>query len=312
MADTTRAEKNRKPKRASKPTVERGELSKYRPECKKNPDHKKFIPITSFNETHLPEGYQDEDICNTIKALAELTVRIDVTYTSPDRPQFYPDSDVPYPFYNERKSHIMRTGSGWVEEIRKYNKCDNKTCPCYSCQQSNPIKVWGECHVVTAALVVYDDSEARHTTCRIGFDSSQSPLVNLEGIEIVRSDVAGDRCVFSCVTHDLSLIDKLQNTMDTYEALDWKVNDKYSKTLEKHKIAIIVSHPHGCTKQVSIGQWMHRYFVTDEQTKYTYNTCTCPGSTGAPVYILGRDSLMSNHNHSGANAEGNYSGTWQG
>ncbi|KAK0062125.1 hypothetical protein Bpfe_008618 [Biomphalaria pfeifferi] len=308
MAET-RANKTKRAKRVT----ERGDLNKYRPVCKKNPGHELFIPVPEFTVNNLPEGFRDSNIYEAIRALADLTVRIDVTYTSPDRPEFYPGTDAPYPFYHERESHVMRTGSGWVEEVRKYGKADNKACPCFACQQlPTPSKVWGECHVVTAALVVFDDVEARHTTCRVGFDSSTIQGVNLDGVQIVTTDIAGDRCVFSCVTHDIALIDRLEKTMDLYETLDWKVNSKYFPTKDKHKVAIIVSHPHGCAKQVSIGKWIYRLDLGKDRTKYTYNTCTCPGSTGAPVYILGRDGGISNHNHSGANADGNYSGTWQG
>ena len=50
-----------------------GDLHKSLVDCDKNPGHKNFTPVSEFNRSHLPPGYQDPDIEAYIKAQADLT-----------------------------------------------------------------------------------------------------------------------------------------------------------------------------------------------------------------------------------------------
>lgn len=49
--------------------------------CAKNPGHVDFIPIKDFSLSHLPAGFQDDDLYQLIKGIADLTVRISVKFT---------------------------------------------------------------------------------------------------------------------------------------------------------------------------------------------------------------------------------------
>ncbi|KAK6966131.1 hypothetical protein BgiMline_030203, partial [Biomphalaria glabrata] len=51
--------------------------------CEKNPGHKEFTPMKSFRLENLPELYRDPGLYEYVKAVAELTVRLEVTVTSP-------------------------------------------------------------------------------------------------------------------------------------------------------------------------------------------------------------------------------------
>ncbi|KAH9489431.1 hypothetical protein Btru_037702 [Bulinus truncatus] len=51
------------------------------------------------------------------------------------------------------------------------------------------------------------------------------------------------------------------------------------------RLAVIVSHPHGCRKHILVGQWSKCYNVNKCLTGYKYTTPTCPGSLGAFVLI---------------------------
>ncbi|KAK6959444.1 hypothetical protein BgiMline_036938 [Biomphalaria glabrata] len=56
----------------------------------------------------------------------------------------------------------------------------------------------------------------------------------------------------------------------------------------QEKLAVIVSHPHGYHKHISIGQWEENFLETGNETvlkRFTYDTPTCPGSAGAYVLI---------------------------
>ncbi|XP_059159740.1 uncharacterized protein LOC131943563 isoform X5 [Physella acuta] len=286
-------------------------------DCKKNPGHKGFIPLKDFNAGCLPSRYHDDELVSeTIKTLAALTVQVKTKFTSLERPEFYPDTQVPYTCYKDRGSHVMRLGTGRVWYVYKYTESDRKTCRCAKCQVSaTPSKVWGMVDVVTATHVVFDDSEARQTTCVLGFDDNKSPVVSLDGWEKEGwADIEGDLCRLSYVTCDLKLVDVLDKMWRHFDDLCREVRKKYKyrRFFGLDKLTVIVSHPHGCPKQVSVGQWTHKH-ERDGRTRYWYTTCTCPGSSGAYVYrpVYNR-LLLCDHPHSGSNSEGNYSGEWYG
>ncbi|XP_059162534.1 uncharacterized protein LOC131945915 [Physella acuta] len=284
--------------------------------CKKNPGHKNFVPVNQLSLEHFPSGYHDNDVYDLTKAMADLTVRIAVKLTSPDRPEFVPGTKDPYPCYNTRGQNSLRTGTGRVRWVIKYTEGMDqtyrrtyRTCPCPECDHSDtPSKVWWKVDVVTAKHVVFDESEARQSSCRLWFDEENCPVVNIYGWKVGWSDSEGDKCMLCCVTHDVDVADKLEEMVKRFDSLREKGSDKFNMD----KLTIIVSHPHGCSKQISVGHFVHRQVVGGGSTRYTYTTCTCPGSSGAMIYKLGWGwGYGSNHPHSGANTGGlNYSGVW--
>ncbi|XP_059158812.1 uncharacterized protein LOC131942870 [Physella acuta] len=285
------------------------DLHKHYTGCKKNPGHKKFNPVNDFKLDHLPSRYRDVIMLEVIKTLSALTVLIKVKYTSLERPKSVPCFSGQYPFYNTRGSDVLRTGTGRVCHVVKYTDSDNKgTCPCGKCQHSDtPSKVWGEVRVLTATHVVFDESEARQTRCVVGYDDNKSPGVSLDGWGVEEAHIEGDMCKFTCVSCDLELVDELDKMCRHFNDLCQKVKDKYRRFVDVDKLTVIVSHPHGCPKQVSVGEWTHEHEREGCYTKYTYTTCTCPGSSGAHVYMTGYGRCWSRP-HSGSNSEGNYSG----
>ncbi|XP_059162158.1 uncharacterized protein LOC131945156 [Physella acuta] len=167
------------------------DLHKHCADCKKNPGHVNFIPVNDFNLDHLPSRYRDVIMLELIKTLSALTVLIKVKYTSLERPKSVPCFSGQYPFYNTRGSDVLRTGTGRVCEVYKYTRNDIwGTCPCGKCQHSDtPSKVWGEVCILTATHVVFDDSEARQTSCILGFDDNKNPGIPLNVMKVERADV---------------------------------------------------------------------------------------------------------------------------
>ncbi|XP_059168775.1 uncharacterized protein LOC131950572 [Physella acuta] len=144
------------------------DLHKHVTGCKKNPGHKDFIPLKDFNASCLPLRYHGKLMSETIKTLAAITVQVKTKFTSLERPEFYPGTQVPYPCYNDRGSHVMRLGTGRVYCVNKYRR---ETCRCAKCQVSaTPSKVWGEVYVVTATHVVFDDSSSGACVYRPEYD----------------------------------------------------------------------------------------------------------------------------------------------
>ncbi|XP_055866349.1 uncharacterized protein LOC106074990 isoform X2 [Biomphalaria glabrata] len=292
------------------------DLHKYLVGCKKNPGHRQFIPVETFTKKHLPEGLQDNDLYKLIKLTADLTVRVDVTMSSPKTTQ-------PYPFSNMSERRILRTGSGSVRNVNKfqdgvlqdlgniYKNDDYTKCWCRECVGSNsPSNVWWEFKVNTAKHVVFDDIEANHTTLRLFYDRDDgSPVVSIDKVSIDKVSVEQDRCELKCVTCDETLGNKLMGMWKHFQKVWGEVCDKYRDSRSQHKLTFIVSHPHGCSKQVSVGQWKDRLELGELRSKFTYTTCTCPGSSGAQVLCLGyRYYTYSDLVHSGSKSGLNYSG----
>ncbi|XP_059167092.1 uncharacterized protein LOC131949289 [Physella acuta] len=282
------------------------DLHKHVADCTKNPGHKGFIPLKDFNINCLPSRYQDDLMSESIKTLAALTVQVKTKFTSQERPEFYPGTQVPYPCYNDRGSHVIRLLTGRICYVYKSTDIDE------DCQVSaTPSKVWGEIRVITATHMVFDDSEAKQTRCVLGFDDNTSPVVSLDGWEVVgKAHTERDRCELKYLTCDLSLVDDLEKDWRRFDDLHSEVKNKFRDTVDIDKLTVIVSYPHGCPKQISVGQWKYKKKREDRYSRYWYTTCTCPGSSGATVYIPSSGGWWRQHPHSGSNDDGNYSGEW--
>ncbi|KAI8771442.1 hypothetical protein BgiBS90_028161 [Biomphalaria glabrata] len=289
--------------------------------CTKNPGHANFIPVNTFGLEHLPEGYRDTNVLyELVKAIAELTVRIQVNTVSPYRPEFWPESTVPYPCFGLKEREILRTGSGRIRSVIKYdngyNKFDGKhkkdhtACTCHKCQQSDmPCTIWWEAELLTATSLVFDDEEVRSSSCRLFYDTPDSPVVSLDKITVDNVNIVEDRCLLICVSCDVALMERLEKTVELFDELMWDVHAKYKASRDVDKLTFVVSHPHGYLKQVSIGQWKNVYQVGvfNFKNRFTYTAGTCPGCTGAPVYFLGYSwwgRWWSQHVHSGTLSSG--------
>ncbi|KAK6986343.1 hypothetical protein BgiMline_015981 [Biomphalaria glabrata] len=300
--------------------VEAADVHTLIDQCRKNPGHANFIPVSRFQVTDLPKGYRDINLYEYIIATADLTVRLAVKKVSPNRPQFWPGTKKPYPFCDTTES-VIRTGTGELT-IHKYiegtgqdahgsnsnivsgSKLETmyKTCPCKKCQSSEqPSNVWWEIYVHTATHVVFDEAEAAATTCRLFYDEKACPVVSFDRVSEVEANVERDKCMLKYETCDMALGEKLFKTEVRCGRLFKKVGNKFARKLG-NKFMFIVSHPHGGPKQVSVGKWrtsikVGQFNKTFDRTKITYTTCTCPGSSGALIHCVG---LSGNHIHSGA------------
>ncbi|KAK6975841.1 hypothetical protein BgiMline_022226 [Biomphalaria glabrata] len=266
------------------------DLHRYLVGCKKNPGHRQFIPVDTFTLKHLPEGLQNNDLYEYIKATADLTVRVDVKMTSLHRPKFYSRTTHPYPFYNMSDTKNLRTGTGRVKYVNKFEVgvtqngdiglTDHTKCWCRKCHNSDsPSNIWWEFRVYTATHVVFDEIEASHTTLRFFYDREDSPMICVDKVTVRDVTIEYDICQLKCVTCNNNLGNKLMFIWDHYESIRWKVCKNYKDSRFKHKFNFIVSHPHGCSKQVSVGQWKDKV-ENGGRTKFTYTTSTCPGSSG--------------------------------
>lgn len=291
-----------------------GDLYKDYKNCSKNPGHDKFkcVDKNQLKLDCLPVGYQCDVVLQCIIRLIPLVVCIEVNHISVNRPEFEGNTKNEYPFSKCKGRDMMRTGTGWLRDVTKFGTCNCKTCS----NSGSPETFGAEFTIRTATHVVFDYEEGVNTTIHFNFDDGISAgccetVRTYSGAIRVDSHVDGDCCDMTFVTHDKSEAERFAKMIADYRELHQKVWDSFPpKSDAKDRpsgdgldLAIIVSHPHGCSKKVSFGLFKRRRECTiaGQFTKYIYTTATCPGSSGAPVFILGESRRWPwcSHPHSG-------------
>lgn len=253
--------------------------------CSKNPGHAGFIPYPEFRLESLPENRQTQEMLNRVRELADRTVRLRVGYTSRARPDGYA-------FSNFRGSDIVHTGSGWMDHVRKIT---DHPCPCPKCAESrsSPHRTWFTVWVFTACHVVYNVEEARASQVDFFYDDEQAWLggkvKTVWAFDMTFQDPVRDVCILACATHDAELAQRLDqlcpflnvSRQPCFMTPDLKIKDESDRA--RH--CVIVSHPHGCPKQVTLGE-ITGVENTGSWEVLGYSANTCPGSSGAAVLLL--------------------------
>ena len=220
--------------------------------------------------------------------MADLTVRLRVGYTSTERPEGYP-------FYDHRGEYITHTGTGFCtircttkDEVSLLRHPDHK-CRCPQCffqtqtmgDSSLKHQEWYEIQVITAQHVVYNSEEAASTEVDFFFDDGNSEFTGqmktLYCYDFSCAVPGKDHCALRCITHDKDFIERFS-----------KVRFPLTRTQKLNEISeasVVVSHPHGRPKQITVGTiTLDPKSVFGESMSYTMDTC--PGSSGAPVVVL--------------------------
>ncbi|CAG5132237.1 unnamed protein product, partial [Candidula unifasciata] len=276
--------------------VEEGDESQHYAACKKNPVHGNFFPVEKFSMNNLPRFYRREDVMKFVQLMSDLTVRVSVKYVSENRPETVPGTDIPYPWSGIKGSHLTRVGTGWIEGT---GICDSQTCCCKECKNSlEPKPQYGLIQIRTAAHLVYDQLESEHTTCHLFFDSGETPnvctnVVTLTDVHTFSNKNRPDACKIILFTHDLDLVLSLRNMTfqysDTFDIMKKCVKENGAEYIKQgHPLYIVVSHPHGCAKQISIcccGNSDPGNPDT-EDSQCSHASILCPGSSGAPLVDL--------------------------
>ncbi|XP_055897152.1 uncharacterized protein LOC106077613 isoform X2 [Biomphalaria glabrata] len=181
-------------------------------------------PFKSFKDITLRDYAYKFGYCYTadeIKAVAQLTVKIEVKMLSSKRPHhdydFFPNPN------NENCLCVMcrepalpkipRSGSGVINLFQYkdgccYNFCEqkynsfgsnDKTCPCDKCRSvEKPSSLWWDLCVTTEKTLVYDEEEAHEASCILFYDTEDSPVVVLNKLAI--SYLASETICRRCLT----------------------------------------------------------------------------------------------------------------
>ena len=125
-------------------------------------------------------------------------------------------------------------------------------------------------------------------------------MKTVEALKVVWSRSDSDLSGVLCVTHDESIGERIASIhrrwfsmSDAYEfslvnrqelELSDRLRNLFSPTRDKY--ALIISHPHGRAKKITVGKVMGKLGRSDQDYCVSYRTATCPGSSGAPVFPL--------------------------
>ena len=260
--------------------------------CEKNPKHEKFIPFHNDLNIHtalLPHRIHGKGHRH-IKAAGDLVVRLRVQWTSPDRPD---DDDLS----SYRGTGRLRLGSGFIqsEDIESES---SGPCPCGKCDGASASRSW-IFSVWTACHVVYNTEEAKRVKVDLFYDDENSELEgrmkSLWPVSVKFSNPNLDICEMACVTHDEKLAERIisiERNMDReiFSHLDLRPllkNDLVPQLISEpshggQKLAVCISHPHGQPKMLTIG----KVISCEKGGILKYDTPTCPGSSGGPVFVV--------------------------
>ena len=256
----------------------------------KNPRHEQFMSVNDFIDSlSCSDSQGDLDLVREwFRGAADLTVKLFVCHTSQDRP----DGD---PFCQYRGSSVPHSGTGW---IRRVDSEINKPCPCDKCNGQKVRKYWSF-SVLTAKHVVYDTEEAKKTRLDLFYDDETShqdgKVVSVPALRVDWSYAEYDQCVMECVTHDERIGEMVESLYRRWVSLDKAIifrstpfyfntsslsdRPREMSTRKRQSYTLIISHPHGQAKKITLGKWRE---VKDRVLDY--QTATCPGSSGAPVF----------------------------
>ena len=259
------------------------------------------MSVQDFKDKYLTRVHNEEQR-DAFRSMIDLTVRLRLYWTSPDRP----DDDE---FSNHRGTKIPRMGTGFIYHV--YDPVSDEPCPCDKCNGKITKKFW-RLRVRTAHHVVYNTEEAKSTRVDLFYDDDSCKfdgrMVTVTGLEVVGIDHGRDACYMMCVAHDEALAERIESLwMSLYSViierldLDLPSPDFLPSCDGDRCPTLIVSHPHGQPKKITLGQWRDGELCLVE-----YNTATCPGSSGAAVFVFDTDPpsrrfvLLSSPVHSGS------------
>ncbi|GFR90077.1 hypothetical protein ElyMa_006141400 [Elysia marginata] len=251
--------------------------------CEKNPGHENFISVQYFIENYLPRLHSDKQR-EFLRSWIDRTVRLRVDCTSQDRP----DDDYMAEYRGTSK---MRVGTGyvWFVDEPKYDE----PCVCPKCDGNVARKQWSF-RVLTSEHVVHNKEEAKETNIDFFYDDDNCDrdgrMKSAWGVEVIGSKPNLDWCDMLCGTCDKDLGERVEEI--NRRALDGILNRQDLSELgllpsgdEDCRPILVVSHPHGQPKKITVGEVTH---LDRENQRAGYNTPTCPGSSGALLFRSGR------------------------
>jgi len=258
--------------------------------CTKDPQHLRFTPVHSFCLDNLPPDVRHAALLNYVKCHEKLVVKIHVSKLSESRPRKSSKSKFPSSF---------ATGYAWCAIERTELSCSLDACR-ESGESSGHAATFGGILIYTNKHVVFDDYEASHTEVAFSFDDNR---VAAYGIKLRENRQNKDLVSLEVFTHNPDLYHTVgKYTEDVANA--WNdIPASIKNTFKKY--AVVISHPHGLDKVISVGNLIMLEKEEDVEIRSeeeeedsvsntnlrrkptrkvtSYSAATCQGSSGAPV-----------------------------
>lgn len=215
------------------------------PYCEKRHQHCEFIAINEFSLGHLPEDLRDPTVYVWLRNCAPLVVRL-------------------------IKSGIKATGRACVmpSEIKNTMTCDDIHCP-YRSLYGDVHDTYGGIGIITNKHVIRDNSDSART--RVDFcynEENDASLWSELGYVVHVTNKKMDYSVFSCYVHSKDIISFVY-TLDNFRNYKWqRIPEKIR--IHSKQYAIIISHPHGAPKKISIGKVVESE-IKDKGTRESEN-----------------------------------------
>ncbi|KAH9490143.1 hypothetical protein Btru_042489 [Bulinus truncatus] len=164
-------------------------------QCQKNPEHLEFIPAEKFEVKNIP---------------LRFGIKIDVKTISTQRCKQWPRTNVAYPYSGfSMGSNQARNGTGFVH-LAMFDKEFEE------CNKSSNGKVCGTVDIISATHVIYDQTEADHTTVTFSVDGVDKEL---NSFKVVNADVEKNLCVIRSQVYDRDLLYTLHSLLENFESL---------------------------------------------------------------------------------------------
>ncbi|KAK6961730.1 hypothetical protein BgiMline_034463 [Biomphalaria glabrata] len=220
----------------------------------------KFVLASEFPDSEMKRQCQKMNILELVNNSIQLSVRVEVRLTEPSQGRNQLQESVPE-MYSKFKNVVMpHTGSGIIKDI-------------YTNESSSESQV----EVCTAMHVVFNDEEAKNTKCSLYFDGEGYRTVILTGINESGSNISSDWCKFLCKV-DSQKIDEIKENFKKFET---ELGNKKRKKMNRKRKVILISHPHGGYKYISMGDQII------EKDGIRYDTPSCKGCSGGYIIPVG-------------------------
>ncbi|RUS74152.1 hypothetical protein EGW08_018084 [Elysia chlorotica] len=265
------------------------------PMCEKNQQHDDFISAVELSTDNLPGALKDPTVCVWLRNCSPLVVRL--------------------------LRNNVATGRALIisNEVGLTVPCDQ-----IHCGVRGEHVLHGGIGIITNKHVVMNTDQAATTKVEFFYndDDKRDSVVKELGHQLHFTNRKMDYTMFSCYVHDRDLV-KLVENLDLRRQHAWGCIPRHIRQASS-AFAIVISHPHGVVKKISFGRVIDRemrcrnaeekrnfqlirflyeicaknnalerfaaYFAVypDLPLPYTitwYDTATCKGSSGAPVYM---------------------------
>ncbi|KAH9490673.1 hypothetical protein Btru_032723 [Bulinus truncatus] len=182
---------------------------------------------------------------------------------------------------------ILNYRSGRVADVIQYKEKDMKKCACAACSLSEcPKDKWWNVRVHTCSSRNHNPGNVKLT---LFYDHVDSHVTTLQNGSTLFENRKRDISWIDFPTCDQQLATLLGKMVDSFNALSGELTMKYRDREGGNNLVIIVSHPFGLPKFVSIGRLIEESHGQEKNPKrYKYTNPTFPGTDGAHVFVLGQ------------------------